>query len=39
MTNRPFLDLAAFIARLFVVSMSITAVVLGFVLLILAIVL
>jgi hypothetical protein len=36
-TNRPFLNLAALIARIFVVSMSIAAVVLGFVLLILAI--
>jgi hypothetical protein len=39
MTNRPFLDLAALIARIFVVSMSIAAVVLGVVLLVLAIVL
>jgi hypothetical protein len=39
MTNRPFLEIAAQIARIFVVGMSTAAVVLGFVLLVLAIVL
>lgn len=39
MTNRPFLEIAATIARIFVVTMSTAAVVLGFVLLVLAIVL
>jgi hypothetical protein len=39
MVNRPFREVAALIARIFVVGMSTAAVVLGFVLLILAIVL
>jgi hypothetical protein len=39
MTNRPFLEIAALIARIVVVSMSIAAVVVGFVLLVLAILL
>lgn len=39
MTNRPLLEIAAQIARIFVVGMSTAAVVLGFVLLVLAIVL
>jgi len=39
MNDHPFLNLAALIGRIFVVSMSIAAVVLGFVLLVLAIVL
>ena len=39
MSNRPFLELAALIARFFVVSMSIAAVVLAFVLLVVAVVL
>jgi hypothetical protein len=39
MNDRPFLNLAALLGRIFVVSMSIAAVVLGVVLLALAIVL
>jgi hypothetical protein len=39
MTNRPLLEIAAYFARVFVVGMSTAAVVLGFVLLVLAIVL
>jgi hypothetical protein len=38
MSNHPFLDLAALFARIFVVGMSITAVVLGLILMIVAIV-
>jgi hypothetical protein len=38
MTNRPYLQLAALIARFFVLSMSIGAIVLGVALLIVAIV-